>query len=291
MSNGIRFRQNEAQSIAKLAAMRKLYNEVEKLDIVNFGLLVILPLAFALIQELGTPWSWIRFLSYGQSIAMLLISYFIAKASKKKKELAAFIQLSFDIYVFKMSWDKKLFGKQINLNSIIAEKSKALLDDKKQKKALLDWYDPIVDEWDLQTGIFACQKENYHWDAGLRKRYRLFAISLIAALVGMIFIVGIVKNEQVQEWILRFVFVLPLGRWLMTTLSGLNDDLDRLKELDREFSSLGKRDMADLQEIEKRITDHRKSAVKIPNAIYNFFKDNDGEREHRIAIMDADDQR
>ena len=288
MSNGIKSRQNEDNSIAMLAAQRKLYNEVGWLDAFNFALLVVLPIVFALLQELGTPWSWIRFLSYSLSIAMLYISSFSAKASREKKEAAASIQLAFDIYVFKMPWDRRLFGEQKNLNATIAEKSKKLLNDEKQKKMLLDWYTPTVDEMDLQKGIWACLRENYHWDAGLRKRYKVFAILLIAVIVAIIFITGLVNNEPIQEWIMRFVFVLPLGNWLSKLLSGLNDDLDRLKELDREFSSTGKRDMDDLQEMEKKITDHRKNAVKIPNLIYYRFRDNDEDREHRIVTMDSE---
>lgn len=39
---------------------------------------------------------------------------------------------------------------------------------------------------------------------------------------------------------------------------------------------------------EHNLTEHRKSAVKIPNAVYRMFKDNDEDREHRIATMDAE---
>ena len=70
MSNGIGIRQNEAKSIAMLAAQRQLYNEVGVLDVLNIILLVVLPLAFAIMQEIGAPWSWIRFLSYGLSLSI-----------------------------------------------------------------------------------------------------------------------------------------------------------------------------------------------------------------------------
>lgn len=290
MSNGIGTRQNEDKSIAMLAAQRQLYNEVGDLDFLNMILLVVLPLAFAIMQEIGASWSWIRFLSYGLSLAMLVISIFITKACKSKKSLAASIQLAFDVYVFSMPWDKKLFGKRKNYNADIAEKSKKILNDEKQRNALKDWYTPIADQMALEKGILACQKENYNWDGGLRKRYRGLAVVLIAVLVGIIFIIGIVKNEPTQELITRFIFILPMARWLVGIINGLNDDFERLKELDIEFSLTRNRSMSELQMIQKYITEHRKSAVKIPNAIYKLFKDNDEDREHRIATMDAEQQ-
>ena len=290
MSNGIGTRQNEAKSIEMLAAQRQLYNAVGCLDVINIILLVVLPLAFAIMQEIGAPWSWMRFLSYGLSLSMLLISIFLAKAIRDKKATAASIQLAFDTYVFAMPWDTRLFGKKRNLNAEIAENSKKILDDEKERAVLIDWYTPIVDQMPLEKGIFTCQKESYHWDSGLRKRYRGLAILIIAVLASIIFIIGIVKNEPFQELIMRIVFILPMVRWLVNTINGLNEDLDRLKELDEEFKQVGNTSMSELQMIQKRITEHRKSAVKIPNAIYKLFRNNDEDREHRIATMDVEQQ-
>lgn len=38
--------------------------------------------------------------------------------------------------------------------------------------------------------------------------------------------------------------------------------------------------------IKKNITEHRKSALKIPNCFYKIFKNNDEDCQHRIASMD-----
>ena len=288
MTNGICARQNEDKSISMLAAQRQLYNEVGYLDYLNLVLLVVLPLIFAILQEAGAPWSWIRFLSYGLSLAMVVISIFITRECKSKKTLAASIQMAFDVYVYSMPWDKKLFGKQKNYNAVIAEKSKKILNNEIQKNALKDWYMPAVDQMTLEKGILACQKENYHWDGGLRKRYRGAACFIIALLAGIIFVIGIVKNEPTQELVTRFIFILPMVRWLANIINGLNDDLERLKELDNEFSEPRNKAMSELQMIQKIITENRKSALKIPNIVYRMFKDNDEDLEHKIETMDAE---
>ena len=84
------------------------------------------------------------------------------------------------------------------------------------------------------------------------------------------------------------MIILPMAKWLVSIIAGLNEDIERLKELDNEFDQTKNRTMSELQMIQKSITEHRKAAVKIPNAVYRMFKDNDEDREHRIATMDAE---
>lgn len=288
MSNGICTRQNEDKSIAMLAAQRQLYSEVGYLDFLNVVFLVILPFIFEILHETVAPCNWIRSLSYILSISMIVISVLITRTCKRKKSLASSIQLEFDLYVFSMPWDKKLFGKRKDYNADVAEKSYKILNDEKQKNALKDWYTPVVDTMTLDKGILACQKENYHWDCGLRKRYRRLAVFIIAIFVGIILILGIVKNEPIQDLVARLMIILPMAKWLVSIIAGLNEDIERLKELDNEFDQTKNKTMSELQMIQKSITEHRKAAVKIPNAVYRMFKDNDEDREHRIATMDAE---
>ena len=286
MSNGINARQNEPNSLAMLAAQRHLYTVVNRIDNYNFILSVLLPLVLAIIQGIGAPWSWVRFCSYGLALIMLILSLVIKNTCKKKKALAASIQLEFDTYVFQMPWDQKLFGKQKNLNTEIADNSVKVFSDEKEKKKLQNWYTPLVDTLPIEKGILACQRENYHWDVGLRKRYRITAIIAVGIIIIGIFVLGITRNESVRELLFRFIFVAPMLNWLFSLLYDLKEDNDRLKELDEEINSSVAKQMDDLQVIEKDLTEHRKSAVKIPDLIYNCFKDNDEDKEHRIVELE-----
>ena len=60
-------------------------------------------------------------------------------------------------------------------------------------------------------------------------------------------------------------------RWLVNIINGINADLDRLKGLDEDFKLASNRSMSELQMVQKHITEHRKAAVKIPNAVYKIF--------------------
>lgn len=285
MSNGIRYRQNEHKSIMMLAAQRKLYNRVNLLDTITFFLSVVIPLALSFSVLLKPNWVVLKTLSYLLSMLMLVLSVLFSKGIREKKSLAASIQQEFDIYVYQMPWDNKIFGKQKNLSSKIVDYSTKIMKDENKKKQLVDWYTPVVDEMTIFQGIFSCQRETYHWDVGLRKRYRILAISGITLLCIIIFGIGIIRNEFALNQLSRIIFILPMFKWLCPLCMELNIDIDRLEELEKNFLGATVKDMEDLQFIQKSIFDHRKNAVKIPNVFYRYFKDNDEDKEHRLALM------
>lgn len=117
MSNGIATRQNEDNSIAMLAAQRQLYREAKKYNTVSVALSVWIPLALAVILLFlpeNTEW---RYASYILSIVSMFFSFVIDKYIEEKKQLAAFIQQKFDVYVYEMPWDKRIFGRDKNVGS------------------------------------------------------------------------------------------------------------------------------------------------------------------------------
>ena len=199
MSNNITNRQNSDANIARLAAQRQLYRDEGNIESVNAVLSVILPLGFAVIQEVATTWTWAKTASCCLSIAMLVISLFLSYVGKKRNELAASVQQEFDIDVYQMPWDDKLFGTRRNLNNEIAGASKKILIDEEEKKSLYDWYTPGVGSLPKNKAIAACQKENFNWDAGLRKRYRVFNIALLSFIIVVPIIVCLAKQQTVEE--------------------------------------------------------------------------------------------
>lgn len=135
MSNGIAMRQNEDNSIAMLAAQRQLYRDAKKYNTVAVALSVWIPFALAVILLFipeNTEW---RYASYILSIVSMVFSFVIDKYIEKKKQLAAFIQQKFDVYVYEMPWDKRIFGKDKNVDHEIATHSKKILSNPQEKKA------------------------------------------------------------------------------------------------------------------------------------------------------------
>lgn len=283
-SNKIVETQNTDKNIARLASQRQLYNDIEVLDKINLCFSVIIPLGFAAIQEIA-GWDWAKVVSGCVSIAMLVLSLAISSQGKAKKTLAASIQQEFDIDVFQMPWDNRLFGKRKNLNSEIAKYSKKILNDDRKKNKLYNWYRTEVDSFPLNKAILVCQKENFSWDAGLRKRYRIFVLVFVAGIIIVSVGISLLKGDSVQNLLLRFVIILPALRWFVNVISGLNDDLKRMESLENVLYSAEDKQMIDLQFIQKEIFENRKSAIKIPDWFYNIFRDNDEDRERRSAEL------
>ena len=86
---------------------------------------------------------------------------------------------------------------------------------------------------------------------------------------------GIIWNEPVIKLFFRISFALPMIKWLLDNICQLNEDISNLKELNELLNSTDKKDMTELQEIEYKIYNHRKSCYTIPNFFYTIFKNND----------------
>ena len=285
MSNTITKRQNSNANIARLAAQRQLYRDEGNIETVNVVLSVIIPLGIAVIQEVMTAWTWAKTASCCLSIAMLAVSIVLSSAGKRRKKLAASIQQEFDIDVFQMPWDEKLFGLRKNLNDEIAGASKKILGSEHEKKMLYDWYTIAVESLTRNKAIAACQKENFNWDAGLRKRFRFFNIALLSLVIIVPVIICLVKQQSVEELLLNFIMVLPALKWSINNITGINEDLKRMEPIERAVYSREEKSMNQLQLTQKDIYMNRMATVKIPDWFYKCFKDNDEDRERRAVEL------
>ena len=102
MSNGIATRQNEDNSIAMLAAQRQLYRDAKKFNTVLVALSVWIPFALSVIILLIPENKEWKCISYILSIVSMIFSFVIDRCIEEKKQLAAFIQQKFDVYVYKI---------------------------------------------------------------------------------------------------------------------------------------------------------------------------------------------
>lgn len=285
MSNGILTRQNEENSIAMLAAQRQLYRDTKWFNTLFIAFSVWIPFSLAVILLIvpeNVKW---QYASYIISIGSMAFSFVVDKWIDEKKELAAFIQQKFDVYVYLMPWNDRIFGQNRNVNHKIVENSKKILSKQEEKDSLYNWYTPAIDNKNLLEGILFCQKENYWWDVGLRKRFRTISILMIIVLGMTVFMMGLLNNESVAQLLGRFAFVVPMINWLLNTVKQLNKDIKSLNALDDIINDNKDKTMDDLQDIQRMIFEHRKGCYPIPDFIYKLFKDNDEDKAHRGACM------
>lgn len=283
ISNGIRKRQNEAANIAKLMAADRLYGQTKRLNFLKFLFAVILPFLFSCVELFcQNGGQFVAVLPYLLSIASVLLSFLLKPTIDRKISLAADIKQDYDVSVYQMPWNRDIFGEKRDLTREIAENSAGQSGD-----AFRDWYRPEADAMPLSEGIFACQRENYAWDSGLRARYKNLCWCGVGTLILIILVVEIHKGESVAAFLASFaVFILPIVSWLLETVGALNADLKRLEEMKAAFQSANARNVKDLQKIQKALYEHRKSAVIPPGFLYRFFKSNDEEIARHTMEME-----
>lgn len=316
MSNGIAKRQNEELNIMKLAAQRQLYSEISNLELFIVLFTVIIPayLAFILyiiklaenfdISWLDVIFDKIPFSFYpdmsnittvvtaiacGISIFALIFENEINNSKKEKKILAATIQQEFDIDVYSMKWDKKLFGKPKDLISEIADASQKIMNNERDKEQLCDWYPKMVDELSLEDGILACQKSNISWDTKLRKRYK----SCLRVIFWGIFVFqGIMCiNNPLHVFLSSgLVPILSTLMWIKGTMNNITNDLKLIDYISTSVYSVEKKTKEELAFIQRDIFDYRKSQTKIPDWFYKFHKNKDEAREQRAVQMRVEDK-
>lgn len=286
MDNGIVKRQNEEKYIYHLAAQRQLYNEAKELNNIRIFFSVFVPVFFAVLSSIMNNNVYLIAISVVVATIIIIISPKISSSIEYKREKAAEIQQHFDLYVYQMPWDDKLFGLKRDVSNVIAEKSKLLVKSAKEREKLANWYTVIAGTVDLEKGILMCQKENYNWDVGLRKRFRRLCIITMFILIILILLIGIVKNEKIVILLSRIYLIVPIFQWLYETIGELNKNIKNLEELDKLINSLEPKNMDKLQKIQSEIYNHRKSCYIIPNIVYNKYKNNDEDVAHRTASMD-----
>lgn len=296
MSNGILERQNEENNILKLAAQRQLYSDIYLIGVVNIILTVIVPLTLSFVYSFVVDKSSnlaivLNTVACCLSLLMVVIAPIIDLLKINKKVLAATIQQQFDVDVFMMNWDIKLFGKRKNLNSEIARSSKKIFENQEKKQLLKNWYVKEVDELSLEDGIAACQKENFTWDRGLRKKYFIFLFIVLTIILVIQISIALVNGHTIREFICFEMFpVLSVLTWIVKTISEIIRDLELMKSLSDYVYSNEKKNMDELTFIQKDIFECRKTLTKIPDWFYQIFKDNDENIEQKAVQMRIQDK-
>lgn len=124
MSNEILNRQNEQKPIMYLAAQRQLYSEAKRLNNLFFDISVLFPFLLSIMQFIFDENELLNVCIQLMSILVFIAGIKINSIIKKKKIDAAMIQQQFDVYVYDVPWDKKLFGKKVGYESINCRKIK-----------------------------------------------------------------------------------------------------------------------------------------------------------------------
>ena len=290
-SNGLVERQNSPSSLRMLAAQRQLYRDSKKINTLIFITSVLLPFICSLLRELVPSYPLLSIGSCVISILGMIIGVFFAKYVNKRQTLAAKIQLLFDVEVFQLKWDERFFGSNSNTNSIIAEKSMKILADMDKRNLLLDWYPKQYDAFPLLKSIPLCQYANINWDTKTRSLFKACIITLIAIMISAIIVLGVIKKESLEMFLVRLSFIIPLVKWLSSKIISIDADLNRLEELKGIFLLDKEYDSNQLIVIQTKIQAHREKCTLIPDWFYLLNRKKQEEIMNITADIDASENR
>ena len=287
-SNGINERQNAEISIKMLAAQRQIYSEAKIYSkwVVFFS--VIGPFLCAVLQAIFSSNDVINATTYILSIIGMFVSLFTNSTIEKKQNNAAYIQQLFDVKVYKIDWDKKLFGTQKSMNNLIADKSKGICSNNQRKKQLKNWYPESYDSLPIKKAITECQKANIYWDTNIRVLYRNVCCVVVLIMLVIIMAIGLIKNESVFMLICRLAFVIPLFYWLLDSAKSINKDVRRIEELKNLLDDISDKNMDEILEIQSGIFAHRKECTLIPDWFYKVTQKNEENKMRDVAQIDTE---
>ena len=288
MSNEILNRQNEQKPIMYLAAQRQLYSEAKRLNNLFFDISVLFPFLLSIMQFIFDENELLNVCIQLMSILVFIAGIKINSIIKKKKIDAAMIQQQFDVYVYDVPWDKKLFGKRLDMSQLIAEKSNLFLKKNCGNDKLKNWYTSVVGSVSKEKGILMCQKENFSWDISLRKKFKNICCIFIGIVISLIIAQALVEDDTLRVLISKIGLISSILEWIITVVLNLNNNIKNLNELGDLINDSNEKSIDDLMEIQSKIFNHRKSCYCIPDYFYKKYKNNDEYLAYRLAMLDKE---
>lgn len=285
MANNIVELQNKPENIKMLKAMRHLYSKVGVLTNYYFIFCVLVPIVISFAKPFisSDDYQVLFHSMIAYNLLSLIVGLWLECEIKKERVLAAKIQQQFDCNVFELQWNKYTFGAQPSLEDINSNVKSSNDED------FINWYDREVDTVDRMLAVIICQRINLTYDVALRKKF-LSYITLICSIIFIaIMVVAFCENEGLRTTIV-FVAVplIPIIRWFFSTRKANSDNMEKCERIKKiiddyleEYRNNGiVFNDIDLCEIQNCIYEHRKTAFKIPDFIYNKMRSKQEEATH-----------
>lgn len=285
MANNIVELQNKPENIKMLKAMRHLYSKVGNLTMYYFIFCISVPILISFAKPfISSEDCQVLFhFMIAYNLLSLMVGLWLECEIKKGRVLAAKIQQQFDCNVFELRWNKYTFGAQPSLEDINSNVKSSNDED------FLNWYDREVDTVDRMLAVIICQRINLTYDVALRKKF-LSYITLICSIIFIaIMVVAFCENEGLRTTIV-FVAVplIPIIRWFFSTRKANSDNMEKCERIKKIIDDYLEKYRSygivfsdiDLCEIQNCIYEHRKTAFKIPDFIYNKMRSKQEEATH-----------
>lgn len=234
MTNQITSLQNDEPQLKLLRARTRTYEVATALMLLQLFLTVVLPILGTLLT-IFVPEAR-PFVAAGALVVLLLDVSILDRVQKRLLKRAAKICEKFDCIVLKLEWNQFLVGEEVDSEDIHRAATSYLR--RHSDKGLRGWYPEVVEEAPLHLARLICQRTNLRYDSQLRRNYSsAILICVIVVLIGF-FMVGLVQNLTVVEWVLALTSATPILSWSLREFHRHRDTADQLEELMRAAKKL-----------------------------------------------------
>ena len=280
MANNIVELQNRPENIKMLKAMRHLYSKVGVLTNHYFIFCVLVPIVISFAKPFisSEDYQVLFHFMIAYNLLSLIAGLWLECKIKKERVLAAKIQQQFDCNVFELQWNRYAFGTQPTVEEIDSNAKFSNDED------FINWYDRDVDAVNRMLAVIICQRINLTYDVALRKKF-LCSLTIISIII-LIIILGIAfyEDEGLRTTIV-FVAVplIPVIRWFFSTRKANDDNMEkceRIKKIIDDYLEKYRNNGIVFSDIQNCIYEHRKTAFKIPDFIYNKMRSKQEEATH-----------
>jgi len=266
-SKEIYTRQNEAEMLDLLKAQHFTYSSAKNYAIILFLFLTFFPLVINIITTNFINNETLRSLLYFIILILFVLGLVIRYKLKKKKVLAAYIQQSFDIYVFNMK--ETYFQKTSITEAIIKARQKYQRINEEEFK---NWYSDYSD-LPYERAIFYCQKGNYNWTLKLSRKYLITLIITFIVILTIGIINSIVNHSLLSPVFLTLFTLLPIISSFVDSCQKLAKDIQVLKEIlseieqvEKELDKIDDKKLSEItEELQAKIFLYRQKAYLIPD--------------------------
>ena len=265
----IQERQNQPESLAKLAAQRLLYQRAKWMR--NIGIVLILAVAIlGLVASVVEDQGFSHFIPLIALIMWFLDQEVLKRKESKSKTEAATIQEGFDCFVLDLPWPSH---KGIQHPTPDRVKQLAIKAESKPKvsEGLRDWYSPDAIPNDPILSKIHCQRINCWWDVSLRCRWSnvlkvgfwIFAISVLCLSVS--------TGITVAKFIAIIASNIRILAWGLGEIKNQAETIERIDRIHRYLSSFSDENSpspSDIRGIQDEIFEHRRSNPPVPDWFY-----------------------
>ena len=259
----IQERQNRSQSLALLAAQRRLYSRAKKTR--NISITTVFAVAI-----LGLVASAMDNQQFGYFLpSLILLSWFFDQRVLTTREQAArteaaIIQEAFDCFVLDLPWPSY---KGIQRPTEDRVRQLAI----KNGRLLENWYPPNAIPADPILAKLHCQRTNCWWDVNLRKKWIAVVRTFLWGFFAVVLLLSAITGITVAKLLAILASNIRVIAWGLNERDNQAAAIERLVGIHAFVSSFRAEQApspADIRRIQDAVFDHRRSTPPIADWFY-----------------------